>query len=209
MPDIVDCIVDITETGRALRAAGLKIIGKILQSYTELIANRAAYDDPDKRHAMEQLKTLLDGVLEARGKVLVKLNVRRRRPRRRHRPLPSMKSPTVSKLFGEGGYAVETVVPEVGDQHADPRPQGRRRQRHHRAPARQDRPLRCDGQTVHARSTTRVASATVTADDGTAYPFHCTAIADGTRTIAVGTAVRFEVVAGRLGRWEAADLVRR
>ncbi|MDQ3293812.1 MAG: ATP phosphoribosyltransferase, partial [Actinomycetota bacterium] len=74
VPDIVDCVVDGTETGRALRAANLKIIGEVLSSFTALIANRAAHDDPAKRTAMLQLKTLLDGVLEARGKVLVKLN---------------------------------------------------------------------------------------------------------------------------------------
>jgi ATP phosphoribosyltransferase len=75
VPDIVDVVVDITETGRALRAAGLKIIDTLLTSYTELVANPVAYADPDKRHAMEQIKTLLDGVLDARGRVLVKLNV--------------------------------------------------------------------------------------------------------------------------------------
>ena len=113
VPDIVDCIVDLTETGRALRAAGLKIIGEILESWTELIANRAAYDDPERRHAMLQLKTLLDGALEARGKVLVKLNVSEADLDAVIRLLPSMKAPTVAKLFGEGGYAVETVVPKV------------------------------------------------------------------------------------------------
>ena len=110
VPDIVDCIVEITETGRALRAAGLKIIGEVLTSYTELIANRAATEDPERRHAMEQIKTLLDGVMEARGKVLVKLNVGEADLDGVIDILPSMKSPTVSKLFGEGGYAVETVV---------------------------------------------------------------------------------------------------
>src|ERR1035437_6061173 len=75
VPDIADCVVEITETGRALRAAGLKIVETLLVSHTELIANRAAAEDPDKRHAMEQLLTLLQGSLEARGKVLVKLNV--------------------------------------------------------------------------------------------------------------------------------------
>ena len=110
VPDIVDCVVDGTETGRALRAANLKIIGEILQSFTELIANRASYDDPAKRHAMLQLKTLLDGVLEARGKVLVKLNVGRHDIDAVISLLPSMKSPTVSELAGDGGYAVETVV---------------------------------------------------------------------------------------------------
>ena len=77
IPDIADCIVDITETGRALRAAGLRIIDTILVSYTEVIANPTSYADPAKRHAMDQLMTLLNGTLEARGKVLVKLNVSR------------------------------------------------------------------------------------------------------------------------------------
>ena len=110
VPDIVDCIVEITETGRALRAAGLKIIGEVLTSYTELVANPEACADPEKRHAMDQIKTLLDGVMEARGKVLVKLNVGRADLDAVIELLPSMKAPTVSELFGDGGYAVETVV---------------------------------------------------------------------------------------------------
>ena len=110
VPDIVDCIVEITETGRALRAAGLKVVDEILQSYTELVANPAAYADPEKRHAMEQIKVLLDGVLEARGKVLVKLNVAKEHLDAVIELLPSMKSPTVNELFGQRGYAVETVV---------------------------------------------------------------------------------------------------
>ena len=110
IPDIVDCIVDITETGRAIRAAGLKIIGEILRSYTELVANPLAYADPDKRRAMEQVKVLLDGVLAARGKVLVKLNVGRDDLAAVTALLPSMKAPTVSELAGDGGFAVETVV---------------------------------------------------------------------------------------------------
>jgi ATP phosphoribosyltransferase len=109
VPDIVDCIVEITETGRALRAAGLKIIGEVLTSYTELIANPAAAQDSDKRHAMEQIRTLLEGVMEARGNVLVKLNVGDGDLDAVIELLPSMKSPTVSKLFGDGGFAVETV----------------------------------------------------------------------------------------------------
>jgi ATP phosphoribosyltransferase len=110
VPDIVDCVVDGTETGRALRAAGLKIIGEILPSYTALIANRDAHDDPAKRQAMAQIKVLLDGVLEARGKVLVKLNVSAADLDAVIALVPSMKAPTVSELFGQGGYAVETVV---------------------------------------------------------------------------------------------------
>ena len=110
VPDIVDCIVDITETGRALRAAGLKIVGEILESHTELVANPASCDDPAKRKAMEQLKVLLDGVLEARGQVMVKLNVGEADLDAVTGLLPSMKAPTVSKLYGNGAYAVETVV---------------------------------------------------------------------------------------------------
>ena len=82
VPDIVDCVVDITETGRALRAAGLKIIDTILTSYTELIANPASAADPERAKAMAQLKTLLDGAMDARGRVLVKVNVPPRPARR-------------------------------------------------------------------------------------------------------------------------------
>ena len=127
VPDIVDCVVDLTETGRALRAAGLKIIDTILTSYTELVVNPESFADPVKQHAMGQLRTLLEGVLEARGKVLVKLNV----PKRSLDPvidvLPSMKSPTVNELHGGAGYAVEavvekrtinTLIPELSDRGA-------------------------------------------------------------------------------------------
>jgi ATP phosphoribosyltransferase len=110
VPDIVDCVVDGTETGRALRAANLRVIDEVLPSFTALIANPAAHDDPPKRQAMLQLKVLLDGVLEARAKVLVKLNVGGDRLADVIRLVPSMKAPTVSELFGQGGYAVETVV---------------------------------------------------------------------------------------------------
>ena len=109
IPDIADCIVDITETGRALRAAGLRILDTILVSHTELIANPASAADPAKRHAMGQLLTLLVGALEARDKVLVKLNIAAADRERVLALLPSMKSPTVSPL-ANGGFAVETVV---------------------------------------------------------------------------------------------------
>jgi ATP phosphoribosyltransferase len=109
VPDIADCVVDLIETGRALRAAGLRIIHTLLVSPTELIANPASAEDPVKRRAMDQICTLLMGTLEARGKVLVKLNVPDDRLDEVARRLPSLRSPTVSKLAG-GGYAVETVV---------------------------------------------------------------------------------------------------
>jgi ATP phosphoribosyltransferase len=112
VPDIVDAIVELTETGSSLRAAGMKIVDTILVSYTELVANRDAYAQADKRHAMEQIATLLLGTLEARGRVLVKLNVAEDKLAGVIEILPAMKSPTVSKLFGDDAYAVETVVPK-------------------------------------------------------------------------------------------------
>ena len=109
IPDIADCIVDITETGRALRAAGLRVIDTMLVSYTEMIANPNSYQDPAKRHAMGQIMTLLLGTLDARTKVLVKLNVAADDLQGVLQVLPSAKSPTISELAG-GGYAVESVV---------------------------------------------------------------------------------------------------
>jgi len=109
IPDIADCVVDITETGRALRAAGLRVIDTILTSYTEVVANAESAADPAKRRAMDQVMTLLNGVLDARGRVLLKLNVSEENRDRLLAVLPSMKSPTIS-LLANGGYAVETVV---------------------------------------------------------------------------------------------------
>jgi ATP phosphoribosyltransferase len=112
VPEIADAVVEITETGRALRAAGLRIVDTVLESRTELIANPVSASDPDKRRSMDQVLTLLEGALEARGKVLVKLNVSADRLEHVLDMLPSMRSPTVSELYGGQGYAVETVVPK-------------------------------------------------------------------------------------------------
>ena len=109
IPDIADAVVDITETGRALRAAGLRVIDTILESYTEVIANPVAHADPTKRKAMDQLMVLLRGALDARGKVLLKLNVSEEHYESVLDVLPSAKSPTIGKL-ANGGYAIETVV---------------------------------------------------------------------------------------------------
>lgn len=113
IPDIADCVVDITETGRALRAAGLKIIDIILTSYTEVVANPASYADPAKRKAMEQIMTLLNGALDARGKVLLKVNVAAANKDAVLAALPSAKSPTVNQL-ANGDFAIETVVEKAG-----------------------------------------------------------------------------------------------
>ncbi len=109
VPEIVDAIVDITETGSTLRAHGMKIIETLMTSEPVLIANREAAADPVKRRAMQDVTTLLLGALRAEGRVLIKLNVGGDRLAGVLDVLPAMKSPTVSEL-SEGGYAVETVV---------------------------------------------------------------------------------------------------
>ncbi|MGO9196016.1 MAG: ATP phosphoribosyltransferase [Acidimicrobiales bacterium] len=113
VPDIADAVVELTETGRALRAAGLRILETVVVSGTELICNRRSAEDPEKLHAMNQLLVLLQGTLEARDKVLVKLNVSAEDLDGVIAVLPSLKSPTVSKLFREDAFAVETVVPKA------------------------------------------------------------------------------------------------
>ncbi len=114
IPDIVDAIVDLTETGSSLRKAGLKIIETLLTSRTELIANREAYEDPSKRAAMEDLLVLIQGALRARGHVLLKLNVPTAQLEAVVAELPSMASPTVMSLAHDDMKALETVVPKKG-----------------------------------------------------------------------------------------------
>jgi len=114
IPDIVDAIVDLTETGSSLRKAGLKVIDTLLTSRTELLAHRAAYEDADKRAAMEDIALLLQGSLRARGHVLLKLNVPIASLAAVLEVLPSMSSPTVMPLADGEQRAVETVVPKRG-----------------------------------------------------------------------------------------------
>ena len=110
VPEIVDAIVELTETGSTLRRHGMKIVETLVESQTVVIANRDSVADRTKRQAMEDLKTLLLGALAARGKVLVKLNVSEENLPRVLEILPAMKAPTVSRLSHESDYAVETVV---------------------------------------------------------------------------------------------------
>jgi ATP phosphoribosyltransferase len=110
VPDIVDAIVDVTETGGTLRAHGMKIIETLMESEVLLIANRDSAADPEKRQAMDDLTTLLLGALAAQGRVLIKLNVDEASLKEVLEFLPSMKAPTVSPLAEEGNYAIETVV---------------------------------------------------------------------------------------------------
>jgi ATP phosphoribosyltransferase len=113
VPEIVDAIVDITETGNTLRAHGMKIIETLLSSEPVLIANREALHDATKRASMDDVQTLLLGALRAEGRVLIKLNVGEDRLQAVLAVVPSMKAPTVSPL-SEGGYAIETVVDKRG-----------------------------------------------------------------------------------------------
>jgi ATP phosphoribosyltransferase len=114
VPDIVDAIVDLTETGSSLRKNGLRILDTLLTSYTELVANREAYADPEKRAAMEDIALLLQGAIRARGKVLLKLNVSNAELPAVLDIIPSMTSPTITPLAGGQMHAVESVVAKHG-----------------------------------------------------------------------------------------------
>ncbi|MBU2559923.1 ATP phosphoribosyltransferase [archaeon] len=111
VPEIVDVVIDLTETGTTLRKNRLKIVGTILESSTKLLANKKSWRDKEKRKAMEEIMTLLLGVIEARGKVLLTMNVAEENLEGLISILPSMKTPTVSKLYNSDYYALETVVP--------------------------------------------------------------------------------------------------
>jgi ATP phosphoribosyltransferase len=114
VPDIVDAIVDLTETGTSLQRNGLRILDTLLTSYTELIANSGAYADPAKRDAMEDIALLLRGAISARGNVLVKLNVSAADLAAVTAILPAMSSPTITSLARGDMNAVEAVVPKRG-----------------------------------------------------------------------------------------------
>jgi ATP phosphoribosyltransferase len=114
VPDIVDAIVDVTETGSSLRAHGLRILETLLTSRTELVANPSSYGDDEKRAAMEDVALLLQGAIRARGQVLLKLNVDERALAAVLGLLPAMASPTVTQLADGAMHAVETVVARRG-----------------------------------------------------------------------------------------------
>jgi ATP phosphoribosyltransferase len=114
VPDIVDAIVDLTETGSSLRRNGLRILHTLLISYTELVANHESYTDDAKRAAMEDVALLLRGAIMARGNVLVKLNVSAAQLSAVADMLPAMSSPTITSLARGDMHAVEAVVPKRG-----------------------------------------------------------------------------------------------
>jgi ATP phosphoribosyltransferase len=107
---LVDAIVEVTETGSTIRANKLRIIHELMKTNTQLITNQSAWNDPWKRKKIEQIRILLMGSLLALGKVGLKMNVSKENLRKVMLLLPSLKAPTVSSLYSEEWYAVETVA---------------------------------------------------------------------------------------------------
>lgn len=107
---LVDAVVEVTETGSTIRANNLRIIHELMKTNTQLITNKAAWNDPWKRKKIEQIKTLLMGSLLAMGKVGLKMNVSKENLGKVMTLLPSLKAPTVSNLYSGEWFAVETVA---------------------------------------------------------------------------------------------------
>ena len=111
-PELVDAIVDLTETGSSLRANNLRIVDTILVSTTRFIANKASWKNKAKRAKLEQLRTLLVGALEAQRRVLLKCNAPKASLDRVVKAMPALHAPTVNALHGGDWFAVESVVEE-------------------------------------------------------------------------------------------------
>jgi len=107
---LVDAIVEVTETGTTLRANKLKIIHELMRTNTKLIANRNAWDDSWKKQKIEQIRVLLNGSLEAMGKVGLKMNVAKENIAAVVAILPSLKAPTISHLYSGEWLAIETIA---------------------------------------------------------------------------------------------------
>jgi len=111
-PELADAIVEVTETGSSLRANKLRIIETVLESNTQLIANRDSWQDPEKRQKLEDIRMLLDGAINALGKVGLMLNVEKINLDAVLSVLPALKRPTISNLSEEGWLAVNTILEE-------------------------------------------------------------------------------------------------
>jgi ATP phosphoribosyltransferase len=112
VPDLVDAIVDVTETGSSLRANNLRIVDTLMESVPQFIVNNTAYTDPWKRAKVERLILLLQGALAARDKVGLKMNLPEGRLEGLLSALPSLRRPTIARLAEEGWVAVETIIDE-------------------------------------------------------------------------------------------------
>jgi len=111
-PELVDAIVELTETGSSLKANNLRIVDELVRSYPQLIANREAWQDSWKRHKIETLALMLRGALAAEEKVGLKMNVPRAKLDELIVRLPALRNPTISPLAQEGWVAVETIIDE-------------------------------------------------------------------------------------------------
>ena len=112
-PVLADAIVEVTETGSSLRANNLKIIDTVMESNTQLIANKASWEDAKKRRKLEDIRMLLDGAINALGKVGLMLNVHKDNLAAVLAVLPALKRPTISHLSDEEWLAVNTVLDET------------------------------------------------------------------------------------------------
>lgn len=121
VPELVDAIVDITETGSSLRANKLRIVDTLMESYPQFVSSKPAARDEWKRQKMETLVLLLKGALEARDKVGLKMNVPSAKLEEVVASLPSQRSPTVSQLASPEWVAVETVIDEATVRNIIPR----------------------------------------------------------------------------------------
>jgi ATP phosphoribosyltransferase len=111
--ELVDAIVDVTETGSSLRANKLRIVDTLLVSTPRLVANRDAWKDPWKKHKIETLALLLRGAIDAEGLVGLKMNLRQADLPKLLQSLPALRNPTVSSLSQSGWVAVETIIEEA------------------------------------------------------------------------------------------------
>jgi len=109
---LVEAIVELTETGRSLKANKLKEIATVCESTTKFIANRNSYKDSWKRNKMEEIAVLLKGAIAAEEKVGLKMNVKKGNLKKVIALLPALKRPTISGLSEEGWFAVETIIDE-------------------------------------------------------------------------------------------------
>jgi ATP phosphoribosyltransferase len=107
---LADAIVEVTETGSTIRAHGLEIIDELMQSTTQLIANKQAWKDLDKRKKIQQISLLLKGALVAEKLVALKMNVPKLKLQDIVEALPSLNAPTVANLYGSEWFSVETVI---------------------------------------------------------------------------------------------------
>jgi len=119
-PDLADAIVEVTETGSSLRANKLRIVDTILESNTKLIANKNSWNDPWKREKIENMAMLLQGAINAQGKVGLKMNAPKSALDKIIAIIPALRQPTISHLSEDGWVALEVIVKEKIVRHLIP-----------------------------------------------------------------------------------------